>query len=102
MHAHSVVPMVTPHEGTRGLFVLHPQVASFLRGETAEFLTEQLDPGEARRVSLASLRARTEALGERQLRATVGALAPHLPHYLLRVSEARHAISAVSREPETR
>jgi len=101
VHAHSVVPMVTPHEGTRGLFVVHPQVAAFLRGETAEFLSEQLAPEEARRVSLGSLRARTAALGDRQLRATVGALAPHLPHYVLRVSERAHAITAVVRAAET-
>jgi rhodanese-related sulfurtransferase len=101
VHAHSVVPMVTPHEGTRGLFVVHPQVAAFLRAETAEFLSEQLAPEEARRVSLASLRARSAALGERQLGATVRALAPHLPHYILRVSERAHAITAVARVRET-
>jgi rhodanese-related sulfurtransferase len=98
VHAHSVVPMVTPHEGTRGLFVVHPQVAAFLRAETAEFLAEQLAPEEARRVRLESLRARTAALGERQLRATVDALAPHLPHYVLRVSERAHAVTAVARD----
>ena len=101
VHAHSVVPMVTPHEGTRGLFVVHPQVAAFLRAETAEFLSEQLAPEEARRVSLESLRARTAALGARQLAATVSALAPHLPHYILRVSERAHAITAVARASET-
>jgi len=102
VHAHSVVPMVTPHEGTRGLFVLHPQVATFLREETAEFLSEQLPPEEAARVRPEALRAHIEALGERQLRATVSALAPHLPHFLLRVSERTHTVLALSRDVETR
>jgi hypothetical protein len=91
--------MVVPHEGTRELFVLHPQVADFLRAENAAFLTEQLDPAEARRVHEGALRSHIQRLGARQLQATVQALAPHLPHYALRAAEGSHAITAVSRTP---
>ena len=99
VHAHTVVPMVAPHEGTRELFVLHPQVAAFIRAENADFLVERLAPDEARRVRGDALRARIEELGERQLRATVAALAPTLPHYVLRVSEGSHSIESVERAP---
>lgn len=99
VHAHSLVPMVVPHEGTRELFVLHPQVADFLRAENAAFLTEQLEPAEARRVHEGALRSHIQRLGARQLQATVQALAPHLPHYALRAAEGSHAITAVSRTP---
>jgi rhodanese-related sulfurtransferase len=99
VHAHTVVPMVAPHEGTRELFVLHPQVAAFIRAENADFLVERLTPEEARRVRGDALRTRIEELGERQLHATVAALAPTLPHYVLRVSEGRHSVESVERAP---
>ncbi len=97
VHAHSLVPMVAPHAGTRELFVLHPQVADFLRSENAAFLTEQLSPAESRRVRPGVLRGHIQSLGARQLRATVHALAPHLPHYVLQAAEGSHAITSVSR-----
>jgi len=99
VHAHSRVPMVVPHVGTRELFVLHPQVADFVRSENASFLTEQLRPEEARRVRAEVLRGHIQRLGARQLRATVHALAPHLPHYVLHATEGSHRIASVSRTP---
>lgn len=98
VHAHSWVPMVTPHRGAREVFVMHPQVASFLRAETAWFLIEHLDPAEARRVDPQRLTRHIEALGERQRDATIAALAPHLPHHRLLVSARAHQLVRVARD----
>lgn len=100
VHAHTLVPMVAPHVGARELFVLHPQVTDFVRAENAWFLVEQLSPEEASRVHAPALRARIASLGARQLAATVSRLAPHLPHYLLRVTAHGHTIETIA--PATR
>lgn len=96
VHAHTLVPMVAPHVGTRELFVLHPQVTAFVRAENAWFLVEQLAPAEAARVDAAALRSRITALGARQLAATVASLAPHLPHYRLRISANGQTLEPIS------
>jgi len=96
VHAHTLVPMVAPHVGTRELFVLHPQVTAFVRAENAWFLVEQLRPAEAARVDAAALRSQITALGARQLAATVASLAPHLPHYRLRISAHGQTLEPIS------
>lgn len=92
VHAHSLVPMVTPHVGARELFVLHPQVIDFVRAENAWFLVEQLSPEDAQRIDAAQLRRHIQHLGARQLAATVERLAPHLPHFVLRVTSRGHTV----------
>jgi rhodanese-related sulfurtransferase len=92
VHAHTLVPMVTPHVGARELFVLHPQVIDFVRAENAWFLVEQLAPEDAQRVDAAQLRRHIQRLGSRQLAATVERLAPHLPHFVLRVTSHGHTV----------
>ena len=96
VHAHTLVPMVAPHVGAREVFVLHPQVTDFVRAENAWFLVEQLAPAEAARVHAPALRARIAALGARQLAATVASLAPHLPHYRLRISAHGQTLEPIS------
>lgn len=86
VHAHTRVPMLAPREGARELFVLHPEVADFVRAENAWFLIEQLTEAEARRVDPSTLRGHIARLGARQLAATVQQLAPRLPHLVLRVT----------------
>lgn len=92
VHAHTLVPMVTPHVGARELFVLHPQVIDFVRAENAWFLVEQLAPEDAQRIDAAQLRRHIQHLGARQLAATVERLAPHLPHFVLRVTARGHSV----------
>jgi hypothetical protein len=43
-----------------------------------------------------ALRARIAALGARQLAATVASLAPHLPHYRLRISAHGQTLEPIS------
>jgi rhodanese-related sulfurtransferase len=97
VHAHTLVPMVTPHVGARELFVLHPQVIDFVRAENAWFLVEQLSPEDAQRVDAAQLRRHIQHLGARQLAATVERLAPHLPHFVLRVTSHGHTVTRAAR-----
>ncbi len=97
VHAHTLVPMVTPHVGARELFVLHPQVIDFVRAENAWFLVEQLAPEDAQRIDAALLRRHIQHLGARQLAATVERLAPHLPHFVLRVTSHGHTVTRAAR-----
>lgn len=92
VHAHTLVPMVTPHVGAREFFVLHPQVIDFVRAENAWFLVEQLAPQAAAGVDPQALHAHIAALGARQLAATVAQLAPHLPHFRLTVTASGHTL----------
>lgn len=86
VHAHTLVPMVAPHEDTAAYFVVHPQVMGFVREENAHFFVEQLDDADQRLVDTEALHAHIERLGAQQLAATVSRLASSLPRRVVHVA----------------
>jgi hypothetical protein len=82
LHPFSEVPMIAPSIGGTQMFVNHPQVVTYLREQTAHFLTTKVNHllplGKGVDASL------TEAiplLGVEQAQATLTALAPGLPTF---------------------
>jgi len=84
-HAFTSVPMVAPCHGDTQMFINHPQVVSWLRDQTAQFLVgeEPLLEG----VDPKAFVAEVNALAGVQLGETLGHLAKGLPIYNARVSE---------------
>jgi hypothetical protein len=80
LDAFSLVPLVAPSIAGRQMFVNHPHVASFLRRQTAKWLTQQRDVI-ASPPSPAALFEAMQALHQVQLMATLGELAAGLPIY---------------------
>lgn len=81
LRAFSPIPLISPLAHGTQTFVSHPDVASYLRGEIAHFLSRQEDalrvkPGHAQAIAEAM-----EALAARQTAATLGTLAAGLPIY---------------------
>lgn len=76
--AYAQIPLVSPMVGGSQVFLQHPQVAGFLRGQLARFLsrTREVGLGEARE---GELLAHMNDLASRQLGHTLRALAPGLP-----------------------
>jgi hypothetical protein len=83
VHAHTLVPGVVPaleaspaeSQALHELFVHHPSVAAFMRSENAWFTIDETARLGFRRVPFAALTREVEALAERQLAATLAALA---------------------------
>lgn len=78
--AYARIPLVSPMAGGSQMFLQHPQVAAFLRGQLAHFLARTRAVGLAAGGE-AALNARMSALGDAQLGHTLAALAPGLPVY---------------------
>ena len=91
------VPLIRPTVGERQVFVYHPQVAQYLRVQTARFLSRRGFVAEA---EVAALAERMDALGAQQLGATLGALAHGLPVFDVVFARDRtvrvHALGPVS------
>jgi rhodanese-related sulfurtransferase len=81
VHAHSRVPMVVPTAIADGAFVLHPQVESFVRAESADFLSEFAESLVGKRVSMDEYVRTMQALGAVQVRRTLARLAATLPAF---------------------
>lgn len=80
LHAYSWVPLLSPAFAGTQMFVNHPQVSAFMRGELAAFLAEQGDLwGQA--LDAKALLEVLEGIAGRQLSATLGHLAKGLPVY---------------------
>ncbi len=84
IHAHTLVPGVVPALGgvderdggeIHELFVHHPSVAAFMRAENAWFTLDETARIGYRRIPFAALTEALDALAERQIRATLAALA---------------------------
>lgn len=87
VHAFTRVPTVSPRVGSVALFINHPQVSAWLRGQNARFFFE-IDPwlhqsDERRARFLETL----SELGDAHLRITLGYLAAEIPVYEAHVSE---------------
>lgn len=78
--AYSQIPLISPMAGGSQIFLQHPQVAGFLRGQLARFIARSKESG-LRGDSEASLLARMNELAAQQLGCTLGALAAGLPVY---------------------
>lgn len=79
VHAHSRVPMLTPHVPGLEVFVHHPDVAAFVRRENGTFFLEHATTLVRRQPAESEYLARLDALGDAQLRETMHRLAPSLP-----------------------
>jgi rhodanese-related sulfurtransferase len=91
------VPMVAPRLGGRQVFVHHPQVTSWLREQLAGVLAADralVPAGEE------ALRQEMQALGARQLEATLGRLAEGLPVFDVRFGEGGATVVRLRREPD--
>jgi len=72
------IPLVSPMCHNSQMFVSHPQVASYYRGQLAEFLCRLPDVNVGA-AAAAGIRARGDALAEKQTNATLRRLAGGLP-----------------------
>ncbi|MFO0603327.1 MAG: rhodanese-like domain-containing protein [Polyangiales bacterium] len=77
--AFSDVPLVSPMAAGSQMFLCHPQVSGFLRGQMVRFLARQHDLVPLPRGAETALVAEIERLGDAQLSQTLAALAPGLP-----------------------
>ena len=73
------IPLVSPMCHNSQMFVSHPQVASYYRGQLAEFICRLPDVFRAPEGIAARIRARSDELAERQTGATLSRLAAGLP-----------------------
>lgn len=92
--AFSKIPLVSPMAEGSQMFINHPQVSRFLRGQVARFLSRQGD-----RVTLgaggeAELNAVLEELGAVQLAHTLSSLAGSLPIYEVRFDDTSARVTA--------
>lgn len=73
------IPLVSPMCHNSQMFVNHPQIASYYRGQLAEFLCRQADVFRIAAADVAALRAGADELAERQMQATLATIAAGLP-----------------------
>ncbi len=76
----SRIPLVSPAAFGAQVFVHHPRITSYLRGQLARFLAMQTDITRAA-IDAGELHLEMERLGSTQLKQTLGALANGLPIY---------------------
>lgn len=79
LDAHSRVPLVSPSIGGHQMFINHPDVTRFLRGQLAQWLTQHEDLFTIQ--SSGELFDAMQTLHEKQLGATLAELAAGLPVY---------------------
>jgi hypothetical protein len=87
VEAHARVPMLRPHEGLSEYFIFHPEVASYLRHETSDFLAEHHAMLGLPAVDREALHRAVDRLGAQQLDETLKRLAPGLPRYEVQLDE---------------
>ena len=80
------IPLVSPRLADTEVFVVHPQVAHFMRQQHAAFLLESLPQLAATETNEAELLRRMETLANRQSGETLSRLAPNLPHFQVHFS----------------
>jgi hypothetical protein len=80
VHTYTRIPLVSPRVGDIEIFVVHPQVARFIRRENAAFLLEQV-PLLHESVEETEFFAEMEHLAGSQRSATLTRLAPTLPRF---------------------
>lgn len=73
------IPLVSPMCHNSQMFVNHPQVASYYRGQLAEFLCRQPDVFRIAPNAVADVRRQGDELAERQMRSTLASIAAGLP-----------------------
>ena len=85
VHGYTRIPLISPRIAAHEVFVIHPQVAHFVRTQNTSFLLEQgswdVEIGEERFLN------ELEALAASQLQATVSYLAADLPHFRVAFSK---------------
>ncbi|MEW5850517.1 MAG: rhodanese-like domain-containing protein [Myxococcota bacterium] len=81
VHPFTQLPLVSPNAFGRQMFVNHPQVSRYLRGQLVHFLAMQNDLFTLSRDAEASLLHEVESMARRQARATLSRLAAGLPVY---------------------
>lgn len=94
VHAFSNVPAVPPRIGHHSVFVNHPEVAAFLRGQHARFLLQEA-PELAEGLTPERFEAELNARAARQLGATVRHLAAELPVFDVRFVDGRVDVEQV-------
>jgi hypothetical protein len=82
VHPFTNVPAIPPRIAGHSVFVNHPQVSAFVRGQHAEFLRGQL--ASLRDVPIERFDEAIATLAERQLAITLAHLAPRLPIFEVR------------------
>ncbi len=87
IEAFSQIPLVSPMAAGSQLFVNHPQVATFLRDQTARFLARQTDLHPLGPGGDSELLDVLCSLGKTQLEYTLAELAPGLPVYEIRFDD---------------
>lgn len=73
------IPLVSPMCHNSQMFVSHPQVASYYRGQLAEFLCRLPDVLRIDPAAAVSIKRRADELAERQTMSTLCRIAPGLP-----------------------
>jgi rhodanese-related sulfurtransferase len=79
VHSYTQIPLVSPSCAGTQMFVNHPQVSAYFRGETAALLCDQGDVIPLGRADEGALSARIEELAAHQMGLTLGHLAKGLP-----------------------
>ncbi|GAB4200327.1 MAG: hypothetical protein OHK0013_11300 [Sandaracinaceae bacterium] len=94
VHTYTLVPTF-PASGAddASVFVAHPEVSAFLRGELGSFLVEHASTLGARAPEREAFQHELDALAERQISATLRHLARELPVYDVHVRDGRPVVS---------
>ncbi len=89
VHAYSNVPLVSPRVGDTEVFVVHPEVSAFIRGQNAAFLLEEVPTLTAAGVDEQAFLTSLQSLAEQQIGETIAYLAPDLPVFEVHVGRDR-------------
>jgi rhodanese-related sulfurtransferase len=100
VEAFSAIPLVSPMAAGSQMFVNHPQVSAFLRGQMSRFFARQADICSLGRGGEQELLGELSSLGDTQLGHTLAKLAPGLPIFEIRFGDDRSAhVSALGHVP---
>lgn len=86
LESFSSIPLISPSAGGHQVFVIHPQVAGYLRQQFVRFLERQSDLVSLDANEAAQFPRVIDELAGQQAAATLGALAKGLPHFEVRFS----------------
>lgn len=81
LEAFSSIPLISPSAGAYQMFVIHPQVAGYLRRQFVRFLERQRDLVVLDNTQTTKFDATLDELAARQAGQTLGHLAKGLPHF---------------------
>lgn len=85
VHAYSTVPLVSPRVRDTEVFVVHPEVSSFVRTQNTSFLLEEVPSLTSSSVDEAAFLETLEMLAARQGAQTLARLAADLPTFTVNV-----------------